>query len=397
MKVAHVITRMIIGGAQENTLYNCLDLANDFQDEVVLITGPTDGPEGRLLERLTPAQRQAISIKIIPTMQRSIHLLKDRTTYRDLRKFFSDFKPDVVHTHSAKAGILGRLAAWQNQVPVVIHSVHGAPFYPYQNRIEYWAYRWCEWYAAKRCHHLVSVADAMTQLMVDANVAAAAKFSTIYSGMEVQPFLEGHLQRASVRKELGIAADDIIIGKIARLAPLKGHEYLLQAAKGIIAQNPKVKFLLIGDGSLTDSIKATITQMNLSDHFIFTGLVDPQQVPRMIAAMDIVVHTSLREGLARVLPQALISGLPVVSFDIDGAREVCISGETGWLIPAKNTEQLQQKLLSLSNSPEDRQRMGRAGQCRFSRQFDHQFMTQQIRELYQQLRSEAGATTPQPT
>lgn len=385
MKVAHVITRMIIGGAQENTLYNCLDLANDFQDEVVLITGPTDGPEGRLLERMTPSQRQAITIKTIPTMQRSIHPLKDRKTYLDLERYFSEFKPDVVHTHSAKAGILGRLAAWKNHVPVVIHGVHGAPFYPYQNRIEYWAYRWCEWYAANRCHHLISVADAMTQLMVEANVAEASKFSTIYSGMEIQPFLEGYQQRTSARDELGIQADDIVIGKIARLAPLKGHEYLLQVAKSIVAENPKVKFLLVGDGSLTDSIKASIAEMKLSDRFIFTGLVDPQKVPRMIAAMDIVVHTSLREGLARVLPQALISGLPVVSFDIDGASEVCISYETGWLIPAKNTKQLEEKLIALSKSPDDRQRMGRAGQSRFAKQFDHHFMTQQIRQLYEKL------------
>lgn len=385
MKIVHIITRMIIGGAQENTLFNCLDLATDFGDQVTLITGPTEGPEGKLLQRLSESQRSRINVETVPSLCREIHPWNDPNAYRQLKRLLHRLQPDVVHTHSAKAGILGRLAAWKRKVPAVVHTVHGAPFYEYQNRAAYWSYRWCEWYAAKHCHHLISVADAMTDLMVKANVASPDKFTTIYSGMDVQPYLNATQLRQESRQKLGFSPQDIVVGKIARLAPLKGHEYLLAAAPKLIQQNPNIRFLLVGNGSLTEQIQQQIRAAGLQDHFVLTGLVDPAEVPEMVAAMDLVVHTSLREGLARVLPQSLLAGLPVVSFDIDGAREVCISNETGWLIPAKDQLILTEKILDLANDPEKRQRMGRAGQLRFQEQFDHHFMTRRIREVYQQV------------
>lgn len=388
MKVAHIITRMIIGGAQENTLFNCLDLAEEYGDQVVLMTGPTEGPEGKLLQRLSDEQRSKIAIQVIPHLTRNIHPLHDWKAYGELKRHLNHFAPDVVHTHSAKAGVLGRIAAWQRRTPAVIHSVHGAPFYDYQPRISYWAYRWFEWYAAKYCHHMISVADAMTDLMVDANIAPREKFTTIYSGMDTRPFLNSGQGRAEARKTLGFQDSDIVVGKIARLAPLKGHSYLLRVAPQLIEAEPRIKFLLVGNGSLTDLIKEEIRRLGLESHFVLTGLVPPEQVPTMISAMDLVVHTSLREGLARVLPQALLSGLPVVSFDIDGAREVCISGETGWLIPPEDETQLLEKLLELVRSPLQRTEMGKTGRERFAQQFDHHYMTRRIRSLYQSIRDQ---------
>ncbi|MDP1562236.1 MAG: glycosyltransferase family 4 protein [Pirellulaceae bacterium] len=385
MKIAHIITRMIIGGAQENTLYNCLDLAKDYGDEVVLLTGPTTGPEGRLLEGMSDEDRQAIRIEVIPSLRRSIHPRDDWKASRELLSSLRAFQPDVVHTHSAKGGYLGRLAAWRLQVPAVIHSVHGAPFHQYQNRLGYWLFRWLEWYAAKRCHHLISVADAMTDLMVAARVAPREKFTTIYSGMEVQPFLEAHHHRDSTRRQWNLRDEDLVIGKIARLAPLKGHEYLLKSAVDVIRQNPRVKFLLVGDGTKTDEIVREIDRLGLSDHFVLTGLVAPPQIPHLISAMDVVVHTSLREGLARVLPQALLAGVPVVSFDIDGAREVCCDGETGGLVAPRDTAGLTKWLLRLADDPEIRKQLGRAGQLRCQQVFDHHFMTEKIRDVYRQV------------
>ena len=385
MKIAHIITRMIIGGAQENTLYNCLDLAKDFGDEVVLFTGPTTGPEGKLLEGLSEDDRRAIRIEVIPSLCRSIHPWHDWRAHRELSAAIRVFRPDVVHTHSAKAGFLGRLAAWQLRVPAVVHSVHGAPFHQYQNRAGYWLFRWLEWYAAKRCHRMISVADAMTDLMVEAGVAPREKFTTIYSGMEVGPFLEAHQQRAATRRQWRFREDDLVIGKIARLAPLKGHEYLLKSAVDIVRQNPNIKFLLVGNGTKTEEIKREIDRLGLSDHFVLTGLVAPSQIPSLISAMDVVVHTSLREGLARVLPQALLAGVPVVSFDIDGAREVCLDGETGGLVAPCDTAGLTHWLLRLAGDPELRSRMGRAGQGRCREAFDHHFMTEKIRDVYRQL------------
>ncbi len=280
---------------------------------------------------------------------------------------------------------MGRLAGWSQKVPVVVHTVHGAPFYPYQNRAIRNFYRMCETYAARRCHKLISVANAMTDLMVEAKVAPREKFQTIYSGMEVEPFLDAQPKRDEVRRRLGFTDNHVVIGKIARLFELKGHEYLVEAAREVTAKNPNVRFLLIGDGVLRTEIEAAIAEHNLQKFFVFTGLVPPSEIPQLVSAMDALVHVSLREGLARALPQALISGKPVVSFDIDGAREVCISNETGFLIAPKDIPELTEALLKLADDRQLREQLGSTGQQRFTQQFRHQTMTEQIRELYESI------------
>jgi glycosyltransferase involved in cell wall biosynthesis len=243
MRVMHVITRMIVGGAQENTLFNCQDLVKDFGDEVILVTGPSEGREGNLLDT---ANTHDIEIEVHPSLFRSISPLQDLRAYSDLKRTIRSWRPDVVHTHSAKAGLLGRAAAWACNVPCVVHTVHGAPFHPYQRWVSRQLFIQCERWAAKRCHHMICVADAMTDLMVAANVARREKFTTIYSGMDVDPFLYSRELRDGVRRELGFDHDDIVFGKIARLFHLKGHCYVIDAAKHVCEQVPNAKFLLLG-------------------------------------------------------------------------------------------------------------------------------------------------------
>ena len=385
MRVAHVITRMIIGGAQENTLLNCLDLIREHGDEVLLITGPALGPEGDLLSQ---GRAGELPIRILPELLRPIHPWRDWKAYRAIGDAIKQFRPDVVHTHSAKGGMLGRGAAWSLGVPAVVHSVHGAPFHPYQSAIAREFFQNCERWAGKHCHKLISVADAMTDLMVDANVAPREKFTTIYSGMEVDPFANADQFRDATRAKYGFSDDDIVVGKIARLFHLKGHDDLITAAVDVIQQNPHVRFLLVGDGILRAMHEQRIASLGLSEHFVFAGLVPPTEVPKLIGAMDAVVHTSLREGLARVLPQALIAGRPVVSYDIDGAREVAITGKTGFLITPRDTRQLAESISLLAADAQLRDRMGRAGQRRFTQQFEHRWMTRQIRTVYQAVLSQ---------
>ena len=392
MRVLHIITRMIIGGAQENTLYNCLDLVRDYGDEVILATGPSLGPEGRLLEQ---GRAGDLKIEIVPSLKRSILPWSDIRCYQQLRQLIRRIQPDVVHTHSAKAGFLGRLAAWKEQVPAIIHTVHGAPFHPYQSRIAREIFIRCERYAAKRCHRLISVADAMTDLMVDAAVAPPRQFVTIYSGMETEPFRHAKKMREASREELKIASHEIVIGKIARLFRLKGHDDLLSAAALVVKEIPEAKFLLVGDGVLREQLENRAAELNLSDHVIFRGLVSPESIPRQLAAMDILAHTSLRAGLARTLPQALLAGVPVVSYDIDGAREVCLDGVTGYLVPARNVEQLADRIIQLCRHPEERSTLAAAGQRLCEARFPHEFMTQKIRQLYTEvLKNQDVSTRP---
>jgi len=391
MRIAHLITRLILGGAQENTLLTCEDLLRIHGDDVLLITGPPLGPEGSLVER---ARRNGVPLEILPALRREIHPLRDVQSYFQIKRALKKFRPDVVHTHSGKAGLLGRVAARSLRVPVIVHTVHGAPFHPYQGRGARTLFQFCERYAAKRSDALVSVADAMTELMVSARIAPREKFVTIYSGMEVEPFLAAGEHRQQTRSRLGYSDEHVVIGKIARLFHLKGHEYLVRAAEQVVTARPNVRFLLVGDGILREQIESQVRRAKLEPYFQFTGLVPPEQIPDLIGAMDVVVHTSLREGLARVLPQALIAGKPVVSYDIDGAREVVISGETGFLLPPESIQELADSLSQLAGDPQLRERLGSRGRELFSEQFRHENMSRQLRQLYVRLLAIKAAPPP---
>ena len=186
-----------------------------------------------------------------------------------------------------------------------------------------------------------------------------------------------------------------MIGKIARLFKLKGHDDIIDAARRMIFGIPSgdrlatcptnVRFLFVGDGIFRERLERRIAEEGLSDYFQFTGLVPPERIPELISAMDIVVHASLREGLARVLPQALISGRPAVSYDVDGAREVVIDGETGFLVPPRDIERLAAKLQVLAGDADLRARLGAEGRRRFTDIFRHERMTEQLRALYVKL------------
>lgn len=385
MRIAHVITRMIVGGAQENTLLCCQDLIRVHGDDVLLVTGPALGPEGSLLEQ---GRGVPVPTTEIPSLRRAIDPWRDWRSYRALKRVLREFRPEVVHTHSAKGGILGRAAATALRVPAIVHTVHGAPFHPYQGRAGRSLSRRCEKFAAGKCHALVSVADAMTDLLVAAGVAPREKFTTIYSGMDVEPFLHADQHRASMRAELGFHPRHVVIGKIARLFHLKGHEYVIEAAARVVRSNPDVRFLLVGDGILREQLQQQIRAAGLSENFQFTGLVAPSEIPKYIGAMDVLVHASLREGLARALPQALIAGKPVVSFDVDGAREVAIPGGTGCLVAPRDVDSLAEAMVGLAADADLREQLGQRGREKFTDQFRHETMTEQLRALYKRLLAE---------
>jgi glycosyltransferase involved in cell wall biosynthesis len=389
MHVVHLITRMILGGAQENTLLTVEDQQHLYGDRVELITGPPLGPEGSLLER---AAARSIDVRIIPELRRAIHPLRDYSSYRQLVALLRDLKPDLVHTHSSKAGILGRAAAAALKLPCV-HTIHGSPFHAYQSRTAYWAYVWAERWAARRCDRLISVADAMTSQYLAAGIGRPEQYVTVSSGMDVEPFLSPPVPRDEVRQRLGLSESAVVVCKVARLFELKGHDDVIEVARRLCPTRPNLRFLFVGDGLLREALTQRIAELGLSDRFTFTGLVPPDKVPELIHASDLVVHTSLREGLARVLPQGLICGKPVISYDIDGAREVCVTGETGVLVPPRDLDQLTRAVSDLVDDPALRTRLGATGRARFTDQFRHETMTRRLREIYAQVIAERAGST----
>jgi glycosyltransferase involved in cell wall biosynthesis len=381
MRIVHVITRLILGGAQENTLLTVEGLHHRHGDDVTLITGPAEGPEGDLFGR---AEARGLKVELMPELVRAVRPSTDLRAYRLLRRAFRRLRPEVVHTHSSKAGIVGRTAAWHERVPAVVHTVHGLPFgpseSPWKNRI----YVALERSAARRCHAIVSVCDAMTEQSLAAGVGRPGQYQTVYSGMDVEAFLAPPRPRDEVRRELGLADDEVAFGTVARLFERKGHDDILAAAPAVLAANPRVRFVFIGDGVLRDRLIAETGRMGLRHAFHFVGLVPPGRIPELLGALDGVVHPSLREGLARALPQALLVGRPVVSYDVDGAREVVLP-ETGFLLRPRDTAGLAAAVLRLAADPALRDAMGREGRRRFAHQFRHETMTDQLRALYLRL------------
>jgi glycosyltransferase involved in cell wall biosynthesis len=382
MKVCHIITRMIVGGAQENTLLTCIGLKRDYNCEVDLVTGPTEGPEGTLMDA---AREAGIEPVIVPTLIRAVVPDKDLDALRDLRLVLRRGRYDIVHTHSAKGGILGRIAAHREHAPVVIHTIHGLSFHEYERWWRNRLYIAAERYAARFTTHFISVADTMTRKSLAARIGRPEQYTTIYSGMDIGTFVAAAEGTAELRKRLGIQPDEFVIGKIARLFELKGHEFLLAAASDIVKADPRVKFLLVGDGVLRRQLEHEVIRLGLEKHFLFIGLVPPNEVPRYVGCMDALVHLSLREGLARALPQAMAAGKPVISFDIDGATEVVRDGETGFLLAPKDIEGLKRAIIRLLQDRALAATMGARGRDLVKQKFSQETMVRHIYELYRRL------------
>jgi glycosyltransferase involved in cell wall biosynthesis len=381
MKIVHVITRLIVGGAQENTLLSC-EGQHDLGHEVTLITGPPLGPEGSLMQR---AQNYGYKVEVIDDMRRAILPLKDWRTYRKLIERIREIGPDVVHTHSSKAGIIGRWAAHRakrNDRPLIVHTIHGLAFTASTSPLVNNVYKYLERKTAPITDAIVCVADAMRDQSLAANIGRPQQYVTVYSGMDTQPFLHPPVPRNEVRKSLALRDDHIAVGTIARLFDLKGHDDLLDLAPDLCARFPNLRFLWIGDGSLRPKFEQRIAEMKLKDRFILTGLVPPTKIPELTNAMDILVHPSRREGLARALPQGELAGCPVITYDIDGNREALIDNETGFLIPPFDKNKLAHALAKLLADTNLRKEMGARGRDFAVKRFDTKVMVEGLERLY---------------
>ncbi|MBI3853635.1 MAG: glycosyltransferase family 4 protein [Verrucomicrobia bacterium] len=388
MRVTHVITRLIVGGAQENTIASVLGLQQKPGLEVNLISGASPGSEGSLESAFVNSPG---SLRVLPELVRPVHPLKDCRAMRHLTALFRTERPHLVHTHSGKAGVLGRLAAARAGVPIIVHTIHGPSFGPFQGVLSNWIFLSAERLAGRVTTHFVSVADAMTEQYLNAGIGRRDQFTTILSGFDLAPYLSTTNDPA-LRASLGIAPTDFVVGQIARLFKLKGHEDLFRVASALVQECPQIKFLLVGDGPWRRRFENQARAMGLERQFIFTGLVPPAQVPSLVGIMDAVVHLSLREGLPRALPQALAAARPVVAYDCGGAKEICITDETGFLLSPGNTSELTARLLQLARDSSLRERLGRRGQQMVKERFDVNRMVADLYALYLKLAAEKHLT-----
>lgn len=407
----HISTRLILGGSQENTVLSCEGQAR-LGHHVHLAFGPIYGPEGSLLarveafnarctsgeERTTSGHPCApIGLHTVLDLCREVSPARDRRCLGQLEALIRALRPNVVHTHSSKAGILGRWAAWRIQPrdgrPTTVHTIHGPPFMPIEGpplrRLKTRAinhiYTLAERSAAKRCHMIASVADAMTAQFLDRGIGRPEQYATVYSGMEVERYLPpiDHAERrATLRHALGLRDTDFVIGTVARLAEHKGHDDLLDALAPELKARPHWKLLWVGDGWWRDRLYQRIDALGLRAQIITTGLVPSERVPEHLWLMDVLAHPSYREGLPRTVTQALLAGVCPVAYDVDGTREVCTNNQTGRLIPLADRDALRAAIVDLFNHPDQRQALAARGQSICRDRFSAQRMVSELEKFY---------------
>lgn len=411
-RILHISTRLILGGSQENTVLSCQGQAR-MGHEVHLAFGPIYGPEGSLLERVeafnTRCQRgdastasgelcKPIGIHVVDDLVRELNPWRDWRCRGQLVRLIEELEPDVVHTHSSKAGVLGRSAAWgvrlrHSRFPLaIVHTIHGPPFMPIEGgavsrmkiRLKNQVYTLAERYAARRCDTIVSVADAMTEQFLSRGIGKPELYTTVRSGMEIEPFVHAKAgeDRASVRAALGLGEGDFVLGTVARLAQHKGHDDILDALGEALCQHPDWKLLWVGDGWWGDRLRARARDEGFGEQLITTGLVPNERVPAMMRAMDVLIHASYREGLPRTVVQALLAGVVPVAYDADGTREVCMTDQTGKLVTVGDRYGLRNAVLELYEHPEKRAQLAQRGHERCVTEFDARRMVEALEAVY---------------
>lgn len=382
IKVLHIITLFSLGGATENTVYTAMGLVKKGYT-VHIITGPNVPSEGSMYEF---TERNGIPVFTFNHLKRAIRPISDLAIIIQLTRFVRKNKYTIVHTHSSKAGVVGRIAAWFAGTPIVIHHNHANPYHRFQNVGKKSVYKFVEKCAGLLCDKIVSVSHTIVDEMVSDNLAPKEKFRVIRSGFDIDRFKNFDDSNDHYTKEkFGISDKDIVFGKIARLSVIKGHIYLLKAFQQIVEKIPDAKLILIGSGENKKNLEDYITENKLTDHVIFSGLVKPDEIPSLISILDIVVHTALLEGLPRVFTQAMLMSKPVISFDLDGAHEVIDDGKNGYLIEPLNIDMLTEKMIELGLNLDKTKEMGQYAKNNIKDDFTVETMVERNHELYQEL------------
>ncbi len=374
MKICHVITRMILGGAQENTLLTLQGLRRDTDWEIHLACGMETGGEGSLLQQ---AADLGVRVHPLKHMRRDLSPRHDLMAYLELRTLFRRQRYDLVHTHSSKAGVLGRVAAGHAGVPRIVHTIHGLAFDEFQPAWRNWIYRNAERAAARRGDMTLAVCEAMARQAVDAGAGTPAAMRVVFSGFPLDDFLAVAPRARDGR---------FVVGVVARMFRLKGHEDLMKLAPSLLGANADVDFLIVGDGPMRGDWEQWLNDHTEWRHRVtLAGRVAPVEVASQIGRMDLVIHLSWREGLARVIPQALAAGMPVCVYDIGGAREVVRNGETGWIVSAGDLEGVQKAILEAKRDRESARKMAETGREWVRTRFSVETMQREILAIYREL------------
>ena len=376
-RVAHVITRLCNGGAQENTFHS-VRLADRDRFEVDLISGPTNGSEGSMEETV---ERSGVTIQREPALVREISPLNDLKALQGLTKRFKEKRYDIVHTHTSKAGVLGRLAAKRSATPIVVHTPHGnifdGYFSPWKTRLFVKAER----AAAKCTDRLVELTAGGVDEYLAQGIGTRSQYTVIFSGVDISPYAHAIEMREATRAALGVGPGDFLVGGVGRLEPVKGFTYFIAAAQRVAEADAGVHFIQAGQGSLETELREQAAP--LGDRMQFLGRRD--DVPDLMAAMDLLVVPSLNEGMGRVILEAGAAGCAVIATNVGGMPDIVQDGVTGVLVPPKRAGEIAEAVLALRSDPPRLQAMGAAARRFVMPNFGLDRMVMRIEAMYEEL------------
>lgn len=390
-KVVHIITKLELGGAQQNTLFTVSHLRRS-KFEPVLISGI----EGMLVEDAMKINN--LKIHFVPELVREVRLLKDVIAFFKIRKILRQLKRDtarkgigtyseiIVHTHSSKAGILGRWAARLAGIKLIIHSIHGFSFNDCQPSVMRAFYIFLERLTSAITTRFIAVSNANIEKGINKGIFTRDKVVLIRSGIDIKEFRSEKHDRVKKRKELGVDAEITLVAMIACFKPQKSPLDFVRVAKIVSDETSEARFFLVGDGVLRSDIEALIGKLKIEDKVFLLGW--RRDIPEIMSCIDILVLTSLWEGLPRVFLQAMASGVPVVATKVDGTPEAIQDGVNGFLMSPKDIGGIAEKIIYLIRHPEKASEMGMKGR-RLVGEFDIWRMLEQQEELYASLLKES--------
>lgn len=377
IKVFHIITKLELGGAQQNTLFTVEHL-NRTEFDVGLITND----KGELINESKKIPN--LKTYYIPQFVREVSILKDLRTLYQLFKILKKEKPYIIHTHSSKAGILGRLAGKLSGVPIIIHSIHGFGFTPLQNSLARNFFITLERLTTTITTHFIAVSEANIELGLKLGIIKNRNDVTlIRSGIDIAEFSNVKVDVKKKKSEIGILEDESVVGMVACFKPQKDVLTFISSAKIVSDSIPNVKFVIAGDGEERKKIERFIKELDLEEKVILLGW--RRDIPELMKIFDVFVLTSLWEGLPRVFLQAMASELPIVATSVDGAPEVVKDGINGFLLKPKDSKGIAEKVIYLLKNKNTAKEMGKKGASFLYDEFDIHKMVNKQEELYKKL------------
>jgi glycosyltransferase involved in cell wall biosynthesis len=372
---------MITGGADENTLFTVQGL-NKKKYDVDLIIG--EEFDKNILNKVKNNNFNIIQIK---GLKGKLNFLYDPIILLKLIKLLTKKRYDIVHTHTTKAGILGRIAAYISGVPVIVHGLHGSTFQAFNSGLLNLLLFLLERLTGRFTDAYVSVSEMLSEKYVEKGIGKKENYYTVYSGMKLDKFYEVRekIDYGKKQRELGINSGQFVIGNVARLETRKGHQFLLDAVKKVIMERKDcpLKLLIIGEGEERGNLESYVRELNLEEKVIFTGY--REDVGELMALMDIFVLTSLREGLPRVLVQAAAVGIPLIAFNVDGVSEIVKDNNNGFLIRPRDVEQLAKRIIQYIDHKELLVLHGKNGRELIKEKWSIEDMVDKIDKIYQDL------------